>query len=205
MVISHPLLGRHTMRPAPAISLLPGADELCLAQGRVHEVSGPARRTFAMWLAAQTEGPVIWIVASWEKDRLGSDGVSAWIDPARLLFVTPRRGEDLLWTMEEVLRSGAVSLAIADLPDLPGLTQVRRMHLAGETGAQTCHNIPLGLLVTPGQGGAPGVETRWHMKSSHSTGEDGWHLQRLRARTAPHKSWQITQPAARTGPEIKTA
>lgn len=205
MVISHPLLGRRPARPAPALLLLPGAEDLCLVQGRVHEATGPARRTFAMWLAAQTEGPVIWIVASWEKDRLGSDGISAWIDPARLLFVTPRRGEDLLWSMEEILRSGAVSLVVADLPDLPGLTQVRRMHLAAETGAQSGRNIPLGLLLTPGHGGAPSVETRWHMKSCHSGGADDWELQRLRARTAPHKRWQITQPASRQRPEIKTA
>lgn len=61
-----------------------------------------------MWIATQTEGPVIWISPSWAKDRLGSDGVSAWINPSRLLFISPKRAEDLMWAMEEVLRSGVL-------------------------------------------------------------------------------------------------
>ena len=162
-----------------------------LAQGRVHEAGGPARRTFALWLAARTQGPVIWIAPPWQADKLNADGVLAWMDPARLIFVNPKRAEDLLWTMEEVLRSGATTLAVADLPALPGLTQVRRMHLAAETGAEQGQTVPVGLLLTPGQGGAPGVETRWHLCCSHARGQDNWRLERLRARTAPRKCWEI--------------
>jgi protein ImuA len=158
-----------------------------------------------MWLAARTEGPVFWIAPSWAQERLNSDGVCAWIDPARLIFINPRRGEDLLWSMEEVLRSGAVALAIADLPDLPGLTQVRRMHLAAETGGQTGTHLPLGLLLTPGTGGAAGVETRWQLDPRHEGSGQHWHLKRVRARTAPPKGWQIAQPHTRDPLQIKTA
>lgn len=205
MVLSHPLLARRPARPAPTLPLLPGAPELDLAQGRVHEACGPSRRTLALWAAAQTQGPVLWLTLSWEKDRLASDGVRPWIDPARLLFVTPRREEDMLWTVEEVLRSGAVALVVADMPDLPGLTRIRRMHLAAEAGAQTGQHIPTGLLLTPGQGGAPGVETRWHLAPRHRQGQDLWHLERLRARTAPRKSWHIGRGPKESTPQIKTA
>lgn len=205
MVVTHPLLGRRPARDVPELPLLPGCAEVALAQGRVHEASGPARRSFAVWLAARTSGPILWIAPSWGTETLNTDGLSDWMDPARLIFVAPRRAEDLLWTMEEVLRSGAVSLCVADLPALPSLTQVRRMHLAAETGASEGKHVPLGLLLTPGVGGAPGVETRWHMVPNHNEGEDHWQLERLRARTAPPKTWQLHRPQSHGTPQIKTA
>ena len=191
MTISHPLLSRRPVYSAPPLAFIPDAPEMTLAQGRVHEASGPARRSFAMWLAAQTEGPVLWIAPAWGQEKLNSDGVRAWIDPARLVFVSPRRTEDLLWTMEEVLRSGACALSIADLPDLPSLTHVRRMHLAAETGSKIAAGSSSGLLLTPGQGGAPGVETRWHLSPQHASAHDCWRLERRRARAAPPKDWMV--------------
>lgn len=205
MSLSHPLLARRPARPTPEQMLLPEQEDLRLAQGRVHEATGPARRTFAMWLAAQMRGPIMWIAQPWQPDRLNGDSLQDFVDPGRLVFVSPKRAEDVLWTMEEVLRSGVVSLAIADIPALPGLTQVRRMHLAAETGAQNNQTVPIGLLLTPGQGGAPGVETRWHLSPRHKGGRRFWMLDRLRARTAPHKSWDIHQPDPAKPPKIKTA
>lgn len=205
MITSHPLLTRRPSREAPTLSLFPNADDLVLTEGRVHEACGPSRHSFAMWLAACTQGPVIWVAPSWTKDRLNSDGVNAWINPARLLFVSPKRSEDILWTLEEVLRSGAVALVVADMQDLPGLTQIRRMQLAAETGSQNGPTRPTGLLLTPGQGGAPGVETRWSMAPRHRHGQDIWQLKRLRARTEPQKSWDIARTTVTQLPHIKTA
>lgn len=187
------------------MSLLPDAPQLHLAQARVHEACGIARRTLALWIAAQTSGPVIWIGPSWGQEHVHADGVTRWIDPARLIFVQPRRPDDMLWTMEETLRSGAVALAVADLPGLPGLTQVRRMHLAAETGMTTGQYAPLGLLLTPGVGGAAGVETRWHLSPAHAAGPETWRLERLRARAAPPQGWDIHRPAGPGPAQIKTA
>lgn len=205
MPVSHPLLARKQARDTPSAALLPDTSEITLAKARVHEASGPARRTFAMWLAARTQGPLLWIAPPWAPERLNADGVSAWFDPARLVFVSPKRGEDLLWTMEEVLRSGAVALAVVDLPALPSLTQVRRMHLAAETGSTEGIHLPLGLLLTPGQGGASGVETRWHLQQRHCRGQDHWELERLRARTAPPKKWKLHRGSGHTLPQINRA
>ncbi len=205
MPVSHPLLGRRPVHSAPNIPLFPGSTDISLVQGRVHEVSGPARHTFAMWLAARTSGPVFWIAPNWAPDRLNSDGICAWIDPSRLLFASPGRGEDLLWTMEEVLRSGAVPLSVVDLPALPTLTQVRRTHLAAETGGAEGNHLPLGVLLTPGNGGAAGVETRWHLCPRHQKEVDHWQLDRVRARTAPLKSWHIRQPPDKSTFQITSA
>ncbi|WP_158967839.1 ImuA family protein [Chachezhania sediminis] len=205
----------------PGLHLAPGRDAPFLAASRVHEACGPARRTFAAWVAGRLNGPVIWIVPAWSPDRLHSEGLADFAQPGRFLFVAPQRGEDLLWCAEEALRSGAAPLVVVDLPAPPALTPVRRLHLAAETGAETLAASrraapqsvresmqppeasdlpgPLGLLLTPGDGGAQGIETRWHMAPTHDgtaaeTWHETWHLARRRARALPPTGWT----AART-------
>lgn len=197
------LLSRKPARAVPTVPLLAGAAGFDLARGRVHEACGPSRHLLALWLAAQTEGPILWIAPDWCQDQLNPCGIAPLIDPARLLFVSPRRPEDVLWSMEDVLRTGAVALAVADLPGLPGLTPVRRMHLAAETGGKEGDHLPLGLLLTPGMGGAQGVETRWHLSPDHRGTPGQWQLSRLRARTAPQQSWRVARKAGQALPELR--
>ncbi len=179
----------HRRRSSEGVRFL---DDLALAPGRVHEACGIARRRLALMVAGALQGPVFWIRPAWTPDRLNPDGMTRLADPARFLFATPKRPEDLLWTMEEVLRAGLVPLVVADLPQPPGLTAVRRLHLAAETGAAEGTCVPLGLLLTPGTGGAPGVETRWSLTPAHGTArQDAWELARLRARMQPEKTWRL--------------
>lgn len=185
------LLTRAPERKRPQLALHPG---ITLTRARAHEVCGPARWTFALALAGQSRGPVLWIAPGWERDRLNPDGMAAFVDPGRFLFVHPRRGEDLLWCAEEALRAGAVALVVTELPDPPALTPVRRLHLAAEAGAETgadCGAPPLGLLLTPGDGGAPGIESRWHMAPAHEGSARRWRLERRRARSAPPRAWTL--------------
>lgn len=188
--MSATLLSRASDRARPRLVLLDG---IALALGRVHEACGPARRTLAMALAGRTTGPVIWIAPAWEVSAPHPEGMVRFADPGRFLFVTPTRGEDILWCAEESLRAGAVPLVIVDLPGLPGLTPVRRLHLAAEAGAEAAGAPPLGLLLTPGAGGARGVETRWHMTPAHGVEDEGWQLERRRARADPPARWRLVQ------------
>ncbi|WP_113913209.1 ImuA family protein [Roseovarius dicentrarchi] len=182
-----PNLHPQTTRPA-----LPVLGDLALPLARLHEACGAARYTFAMIVAAATQGPVLWIAPPWQGAALNPDGIIAFTGPERIIWIAPDRPTDMLWTLEEALRSGAAPLVVADLPGPPGLTPVRRLHLAAETGAETGKIAPLGLILTPGTGGAPGVETRWHMAPAHTPGARGWTLTRARARTAPPARWHLS-------------
>ncbi|MDF1707545.1 MAG: hypothetical protein P1U72_05575 [Paracoccaceae bacterium] len=196
------LLTRAPQRDRPAL-MLTGDIRLTLA--RLHEACGPARRSFAIWLAGavqrQGPGPVIWIAPRHLPDRPNPDGMVGLARPEGFLHLSPQRPEDLLWCMEECLRSGAAPLVVADLPAPPGLTPVRRLHLAAETGAAEGAFAPLGLILTPEDGGAQGVESRWYMAPAHRPDRQGWTLRRLRARQDPPRDWQLHGPThAATGP-----
>lgn len=177
----------------PAVPLL---GSFRLWGGRAHELCGAARRRLALWLLAEMQGPVIWIRPAWHPDRLHMAGVQTEIDPGRLIFVTPERAEDLLWTMEEVLRAGAVAAVIGDLPKPPGLTPIRRLHLAAEAGVAAHGQMGLGLVLTPGAGGAAGVESRWRLEPAHESGAEAWRLTRLRARDAGPGEWRVRRDGA---------
>ena len=189
-------LTRHShRRDRPGLPLL---GRFRLAGGRAHELCGGARRRLALWIAAGAEGPVLWIRPAWHPDRLHMAGVRVEIDPGRLVFVEAERPADLLWAMEEALRAGALPLVICDLPEPPGLTPVRRLHLAAEAGVEAQGGAGLGLLLTPGDGGAAGVESRWRLEPAHGVEAAGWRLARLRARDAPPGDWAVVRgPAGR--------
>ncbi len=193
---AHILTRRSQTHPKAKPRAVEVAPNVTLQLGRVHECCGANRRTMAMMVAAKMDGPVFWIVPDWVPDRPHSDGMQSFVNPGRLTFITPHRAEDLLWSVEESLRSGTVPLVVADLPGLPALTPVRRLHLAAETGSLEGSHTPLGLILTPGDGGAPGVESRWHMAACHDGIQDGgphesWKLSRRKARTLPPQSWQL--------------
>lgn len=187
------LLTRQAAPPRPTLALTP---EIALPLGRVHEFCGPARLTLACAIAARLSGPVLWLRFRHAREALNPDGIAGWFNPGRLLLVSIRRPEDMLWSMEEALRAGCAPLVVAELPEPPPLTPVRRLHLAAEAGGG---ERPLGLLLTPGEGGAQGVETRWHMAPSpgwaNNTGPR-WHLTRVRARMAMPKTWVMAQRKA---------
>jgi len=199
---SQPATGRGLLRlpPGPAA---PG-----LRRGRVHEGCGPSRHLWALMLAgAEAAGrgmlpPVLWIRPGWTGAGLYPPAMAGICPPGALVFVTCTREADLLWTAEEALRAGAVGLVVADLAAPPGLTAVRRLHLAAEAGAEAgagAGRVPLGLILTPGTGGAPGVESRWHMapRPVGGGGSSGrWRLERLRERGAGPAGWDLSRDAS---------
>lgn len=180
---------------------LPGNIGQGLARGRIHEICGPSGTALTVMTLALSQGPILWISPSWLPERPYSCGMRDHFSPSRVVFVHCRRLEDVQWSAEEALRSGAVANVVIERPDPPTLTPVRRLQLAAETGAETAHRdnrpAPLGLLLTVGQGGAQGVESRWYAHPLPSPSglldSEGIALclERRRARAAPPQSWHL--------------
>lgn len=186
--MQHVLLTRKPHRPNGGQRFLGALD---LARARVHEAHGPARHTLALMLARAMEGPLFWVAPAWVPDRLYPPGLAnLGVNPGRITFVHARHATDILWTLEEILRSGAVPLVVGDLPGPPGLTPMRRMQLAAEAGAEASGTPPLGLILTP-EGGAAGAESRWKMSPAHTPDQTGWQLARERARSDPPGDWRV--------------
>jgi protein ImuA len=201
----------HSLAAPRPQDLQPLVGSLCLRRGRVHEFCGPARLMLAALLLGRTQGPVVWARPAWRAERLNAAGLQPFANPARLILASAAREEGLLWAMEEALRSGAAPLVVAELLTPPGLTPVRRLHLAAAAGAEAAGRdsapAPLGLILLPGQGGAAGVESRWHLAAAPSpallwSDEASWTLTRLRARLAPPARWRLQR--INGGPEALT-
>jgi protein ImuA len=199
--MSLPIHLQPSIRPGDQQAL---AGDLVLRRGRLHELCGPSRRMLAAGVMARSTGPVVWIRPGWWPERLNAAGLQPLANPGRLLLVRADRDEAALWAAEEALRAGVVPLVVVETSGLPGLTAVRRLHLAAGAGADVAHRDgavpPLGLILSPGQGGAPGVESRWHMDPLPSrsllwSDEAAWTLSRLRARLAPPARWRLARKA----------
>ncbi len=185
------LLSQSLPARLPGVEFLPS---LSLSPGRLHEFCGFSRRFLAVILARAMEGPVFWIRPARQVERLHGDGMAGLVEPRRFTFVAPHRAIDLLWAMEETLRAGIVPLVICELPGIPGLTPVRRLHLAAEQGRERTGRAPLGVVLLAGEGGAPGVESRWHM-APRAGRHVSWRLSRRRARMQPPGEWVVSRSA----------
>jgi protein ImuA len=79
------------------------------------------------------------------------------LDPGQFIFVTPPRASDVLWAMEEGLRSNALAAVVGQIDDV-GLTPARRLALAAAAACTPC------LLIANARAGpVAAVATRWRI------------------------------------------
>ncbi len=179
-----------------------------LATSAVHDIMPeaygdfPAASGFALSLAArrladpQERRPVLWCRLESEMRDYGKlyghGAESLGLPRDRLLVVTLKKPMTLYWTMEEALKSGAVSMVIGDAaPRQADLTTTRRLSLAAQAGKSA------GLLVFTGQhDGATASITRWRIHSGRSPpalfDAPTWTISLTRARNGrpgPSSSW----------------
>mgnify|MGYP003627618199 CR=1 FL=1 len=183
-------------------AMLPAGGLACAA---LHEVRARDYRDmsasigFAAALAtacARTfpDAPILWCEASqttFDVGRLYGPGLAAFgLDPARLILASPASVVDLLWTMEEALRSGAFAAVIGEIDGRAAaltLTATRRLHLAAEAGGR-----PALLLTGHASNGTSAAATRWCVASSvnatsaHASlvGRPCWSVRLERCRTS---------------------
>ena len=66
------------------------------------------------------------------------------------------------------------------------------MHLAAKSCKST-KIAPLPLILTPKDGGALGVETRWCIRSNNTNTPYQWKIDLTRARLVPEKKFLLTE------------
>lgn len=191
--------------PAALTFAMSESTSLSIPYTRTSEVCGPSRRTLALIMAGQMTGPILWIKPSWQGEDLNPQGITKFLNPGRITFISPKRTDDVLWCMEEVLRSGCTPTVIAECDTPPPLTPIRRLHLAAEHGAHMAKMKILPLILSPADGGSQGIETRWHMAPRHTSQRDEWLIERRRARMAPPAAWALEWHKSKARPLPATA
>lgn len=157
-----------------------------LAPGALHEVtpaspadSGAATGFCATLLARFLDarpgeaepGMALWCLnpASADAGEIYPPGLAQLaLDPSRLLTIRLARDRDVLWAMEEALRSGGPAAVLGEVASV-SLTESRRLQLAaGKSGASAL------LLRPPGRSPGPSAAvTRWRIAATPGA-QDGW-------------------------------
>jgi len=139
--IEHPTATTHGVVPLGVAAIdraLPGGG---LARGALHEIFGTAgdeedgalAAAFAAGMLARLAAPadtiVLWCLA--RPDLYGPGLAAHGLDPARLVLVRAPRDAEILWAMEEGLRSRGVAAVVGEVGTLPDVAS-RRLQLAAE-------------------------------------------------------------------------
>lgn len=148
--------------------LAPGAlHEAVPADGR--EASAAAGFAVALALrrlAGKETRPILWVARRdglYEAGALSARGlVDLGADPGRFLLAAGRRDADVLWALEEALRSGAVALAVGEIA-AADLVATRRLSLAAREAM-----VPALLLRAARALGPSAARTRWRIASAPS-------------------------------------
>ena len=83
---------------------------------------------------AKGSGPILWCLK--RPDLYGSGLAAHGLDPARLVVVTARRDDDILWAVEEGLREPGLAAVVGEIGRLP-MVAGRRLQLAAERSGVT--------------------------------------------------------------------
>ena len=196
--LEHPSLGQEALPPSLAFGVpeidghLPWGG---LAPAALHEVvpAEPGNVTPALGFAAALLGraartaPVLWCRS--RRDLYAPGLKSLGLDAGNLIVVEAGKDRELLWAMEEGLRSGALAAVLGEIRDL-SMTAARRLQLAAEEG---------GTLALLAHGGTAQVAlTRWRVAAAASRHPHGawpgaacWQVALLRCRGGSAGQWLV--------------
>jgi protein ImuA len=191
----------------PAIDkALPGKG---LALGTLHEVAGtgPEEEDGAVAAAflsgilarLKPELPVLWCLA--EGDLYGPGVAALGLDARRLILAQARHPREVLWAMEEGLKSRALAAVIGELETL-SLPASRRLLLAAEASGVTGFALRRwrdGERAAVQRSVPNAAETRWRVKAMPGeviAGEPGigrarWQVELWRCRGGAPASWTV--------------
>lgn len=195
---------------APALAAaLPGGG---LALGALHEIigagpdeeDGAIAAAFAAALLARiarhAAGEILWCLAA--ADLYGPGLAAQGLAPSRLVLARCRDDDEMLWAMEEGLRSPSLAAVLGEIGTLP-LVAGRRLQLAAEAGGVTAVLLRRwrDAATAARQRATPSAAvTRWRVAAapSQDTGEPGvgaplWRVELLRCRGGSPGSWILSE------------
>jgi protein ImuA len=197
--------------PTPAVLAL-GAPQIDgalpwggLPRGALHEIAGGgddgAAWGFSAALLARLAGAVgTTVVWCHRRDGLYGPGLAAFgLGPERLIVVRGGTDAEVLWAMEEGLRSGGPAAVLGEARTTTP-TAARRLQLAAETGGVTGLLLRFGGEMTP----SPAL-TRWRISAAPSSNPDtpvpatGWRVELLRCRGGMPAAWLVEWHDGTTG------
>jgi len=168
--------------------------------GALHEIAGQpgdaAAFGFVVALLGRLNGLVLWCRQRRDGQETGQPygpGLARFgLAPERLLLVQAAHPAELLWAMEEGLRSGRLAAVVGE-GVLPDLTASRRLQLAAETGDALALLLPPPAAEPP-----PSVAlTRWRVVAQASrpdadgVGRPAWRASLWRCRGGRPYDWNL--------------
>jgi protein ImuA len=201
-------LARHGALPFGVAAIDRALPEGGLALGAVHEIlgaggdeeDGAAAAGFAAGVLSRLgDGPVLWCLK--RPDLHGPGLVAHGLDPARLVLVTARRDDDILWAVEEGLRASGLAAVVGEIGRL-AMVAGRRLQLAAE------HSGVTALLLRRWHNGAEAAAersqpsaaiSRWRITALPSIdianepgiGRPRWRVELLRVRGGVPALWDM--------------
>jgi protein ImuA len=156
-----------------------------LAKGRVHEVMGDSADMFAVLVASQLSGPIIWTGLARDIGSLAPTALQDFIDPARVILTEGVSRGEVLWAAEQALRARCAQCVIIELSQGPNLRESRRLQIAAEEGGG------VSLILIHGRAHTSACETRWRCAAS-SAGAAVWDLSLTKNRKGELGNWRMS-------------
>lgn len=191
-----------------------------LPAGRLHEITGRGQVGLGGGGAAASGfcgallsplvaagGTILWCVRRRSGQAGGilhGPGLGDYgIGPDRLIVVAGDSGSDILWAMEEGLRTGALAAVVGEVRTA-GLTAGRRLQLAAEAGGTPAFLLEPGGKTKSGARNASAATTRWRIEAAPSQpgqaarsqgigelGKPRWRVQLVRCRGGAEQDWIV--------------
>jgi len=169
------------------------AKQIQLSKGKIHEAQGDSADMFAVLVAAQLQGPIIWIGLDHDVRSLAPTALQAYLDPARLIMIEAINRLEILWAAEQAIRTTGIAAVIVELGNGLDLSESRRLQIAAEQSG--C----LGIVLIGSSALTSAAETRWQCRAC-SDNESAWVWQLNKNKKGELSAWRVTWVGGKDAP-----